>query len=71
MSAIKSGEKNVPKGDAPQNHPERGNALGADWEKRNQGENRAGPGNQASTPPNADKTALKGDENKKRYLLRR
>jgi hypothetical protein len=72
MSAIKSGEKNVPKGDAPQEHPERGAALGAVWEKKNQGENRAGPGPQYNPPPNVNKsTSLKTDDDKKRYLLRR
>ncbi len=71
MSAIKSGEKNVAKGDAPQNHPERGTALGAAWEKKNQGENRAGPGPQNNPPPNVNKnTPLQTGENDKRYLQR-
>ena len=44
MSAIKSGEQNIAKGDAPQEHPERKGQLGSDWEKTNQGDARKPPG---------------------------
>jgi len=40
MSAIKHGEKNVQKGDAPKNP--------GGWEKKNQGENRTGPGHEGA-----------------------
>lgn len=68
MSAIKDG-KNFPKGDAPQQHPERAGQLGANWEKVNQGSAPRGPGprDQATS---TDSRSLKTPEDKKRYSQR-
>ena len=69
MSAIKHGEKNVSKKPAPQDHPERAGQMAADWEKKNQGDSRTGPGHQGNQAPKDD-TVIKTDEGDKRYLLR-
>jgi hypothetical protein len=69
MSAIKHGEKNIAKGDAPQEHPERAGHLGADWEKKNQGSAPKGPGPRDKAGP-MDSRTLKTPEDKKRYLQR-
>jgi len=68
MSAIKYGEQNVAKGNAPQEHPERKGQLGADWEEKNQGENRTGPGD--THEQRDSKTATKVGDGAKRYLKR-
>ena len=69
MSAIKYGEKNVAKGDAPQQHPERAGQLGSNWEKENQGTAPQGPGPRNQASPTDNRT-LKTPQNKKRYLQR-
>jgi hypothetical protein len=70
MSAIKSGEQNVAKGDAKQAHPERRGQLGGDWEEKNQGEARQGPGHQGSqAPKNQHVRGPRTPEDEKRYLL--
>jgi len=61
MSAIKHGEKNVPKGKAPPN---------GEWERKNQGKRRAGPGQQPHDGRDKDPT-VKVPEDDKSYLLRR
>ena len=72
MSAIKSGEQNVAKGNAKQAHPERDGHLGGDWEKKNQGEQRQGPGHQGSQAPNDQRVrGPRTPEDDKRYLLRK
>jgi len=69
MSAIKHGEKNVSQKAAPQEHPERAGQMAADWEKRNQGNSRKGPGHQGNQA-SMDETVIKTREGDKRYLLR-
>ena len=69
MSAIKYGEKNVSKKAAPQARTEHAGQLGADWEKKNQGDSRQGPGHQGNQAPK-DETVIKTREGDKRYLQR-
>jgi len=69
MSAIKYGEKNVSRKIVPQEHPERAGQMAADWEKRNQGNSRKGPGHQGNQAYKDD-AIIKTRESDKRYLLR-
>ena len=71
MSAIKHGEKNVSKSPIPPDDNVK-HQPGGDWAKKNQGEERAGPGVDRGAAKKAGEQgdSLKTPETKKRYLQR-